>query len=248
MAENLATVVHGHRIRHPGGPIQRPRAGKARGRGMLPSSAAECAGGLPVAAGAAIVEEVVDRARRAPGRCHEARLAVIDLSTNLPTVSRRIAARLAEQGIEFADAPVSGGEAGARSAGLAIMVGRIRDDLRALPSLPVGHREIGCPRRRGRRRRRREAREQHDRRLDLCRHRRGLRARRPRTGWTPARSTSAIRDGWAGSKVLDVSAERHRGADYTPGGTIDMLAEGPRLRAQPRDGEQGPHPHDRRRP
>ncbi|HUJ73339.1 MAG TPA: NAD(P)-binding domain-containing protein, partial [bacterium] len=48
---------------------------------------------------------------------------VVDLSTSLPSTSRRIAARLAEKGIQFADAPVSGGEAGARDGTLAIMVG-----------------------------------------------------------------------------------------------------------------------------
>ncbi len=50
---------------------------------------------------------------------------VIDLSTNLPPSPGGIAARLAGKGIEFADAPVSGGEEGARSAALAIMVGAL---------------------------------------------------------------------------------------------------------------------------
>src|SRR5512142_1962161 len=71
---------------------------------------------------AAIVEEVVlgrGGLLEALGRG----ALVIDLSTSLPGASRRIAARLAERGVEFADAPVSGGEVGARSAGLAIMVG-----------------------------------------------------------------------------------------------------------------------------
>ncbi len=35
---------------------------------------------------------------------------VIDFSTSLPAVSRRIAARFAESGLQFADAPVSGGK------------------------------------------------------------------------------------------------------------------------------------------
>ena len=33
----------------------------------------------------------------------------------------------------------------------------------------------------------------------------------------------AIREGWAGSKVLDVSAEAISARTYTPGGTVDML-------------------------
>ena len=48
---------------------------------------------------------------------------VIDMSSIAPLVSQRIAARCAKQGVELLDAPVSGGEAGAISATLAIMVG-----------------------------------------------------------------------------------------------------------------------------
>jgi len=47
----------------------------------------------------------------------------VDLSTNSPTVVRKVAARCAERGIELLDAPVSGGPSGARSGKLAIYVG-----------------------------------------------------------------------------------------------------------------------------
>ncbi|MBP9714129.1 MAG: NAD(P)-dependent oxidoreductase [Sterolibacterium sp.] len=50
-------------------------------------------------------------------------LIVIDMSTIAPTAARDIAQRLDERGIEFLDAPVSGGEAGAIQASLTIMVG-----------------------------------------------------------------------------------------------------------------------------
>lgn len=53
----------------------------------------------------------------APGGLH------IDFSTIAPSVARAIAARYAEKGIDFVDAPVSGGTAGARAATLAIMWG-----------------------------------------------------------------------------------------------------------------------------
>ena len=53
----------------------------------------------------------------APGGLH------IDFSTIAPSVARGIAARYAEKGIDFVDAPVSGGTAGARAATLAIMWG-----------------------------------------------------------------------------------------------------------------------------
>lgn len=48
---------------------------------------------------------------------------VIDMGTIPPGTARRIAAQLAARGIETIDAPVSGGEVGARSATLAIMAG-----------------------------------------------------------------------------------------------------------------------------
>jgi 2-hydroxy-3-oxopropionate reductase len=48
---------------------------------------------------------------------------VVDMSTISPSVTRDIAARLAEHGIEMLDAPVSGGEKGAIAGTLSIMVG-----------------------------------------------------------------------------------------------------------------------------
>lgn len=49
--------------------------------------------------------------------------ALVDLSTNSPTVVRRIHAVFAEQGRQVLDAPVSGGPHGARSGKLALWVG-----------------------------------------------------------------------------------------------------------------------------
>jgi 3-hydroxyisobutyrate dehydrogenase len=46
-----------------------------------------------------------------------------DLSTNSPTVVRRLHAQFAQQGIEMLDSPVSGGPAGAKSGKLALLVG-----------------------------------------------------------------------------------------------------------------------------
>ncbi len=50
-------------------------------------------------------------------------LIVVDMSTINPNAARAIGAALAERGIEFLDAPVSGGESGAINAALTIMVG-----------------------------------------------------------------------------------------------------------------------------
>lgn len=48
---------------------------------------------------------------------------IVDLSTNSPEVVRSLAARAAERGVGFLDAPVSGGVGGARKGTLAVMVG-----------------------------------------------------------------------------------------------------------------------------
>jgi 3-hydroxyisobutyrate dehydrogenase-like beta-hydroxyacid dehydrogenase len=48
---------------------------------------------------------------------------VIDMSTIAPAAERRISARLKAAGVDYLDAPVSGGDVGAREGMLAIMVG-----------------------------------------------------------------------------------------------------------------------------
>ncbi len=50
-------------------------------------------------------------------------LAVIDMSTISPHITRRIATQLAESGTAMLDAPVSGGDVGAQKGTLSIMVG-----------------------------------------------------------------------------------------------------------------------------
>jgi 3-hydroxyisobutyrate dehydrogenase len=47
----------------------------------------------------------------------------VDLSTNSPSMVRRIAGALKEKGVDMLDAPVSGGAVGAKAANLAVMVG-----------------------------------------------------------------------------------------------------------------------------
>ncbi|HEY2863233.1 MAG TPA: NAD(P)-dependent oxidoreductase [Casimicrobiaceae bacterium] len=65
-------------------------------------------------------------------------LLCIDFATVDPETSRSIAADLAEQGIGFLDAPVSGGPGGAAAASLSIMVGGSEADFaRARPLLEV---------------------------------------------------------------------------------------------------------------
>ena len=52
---------------------------------------------------------------------------VVDMSTISPSVTRAVAARLAEKGVGMLDAPVSGGTWGAQNASLSIMVGGPRE-------------------------------------------------------------------------------------------------------------------------
>ncbi len=68
------------------------------------------------------VEEVILGPK---GIIHGARpgMVVIDMSTISPHATMRIAERLAEVGVEMLDAPVSGGDIGARKGTLSIMVG-----------------------------------------------------------------------------------------------------------------------------
>lgn len=67
---------------------------------------------------------------------------VVDLGTSDPARSRAHAARLAEKGIGWVDAPVSGGPGGAASGDLAIMCGASEEDYaRAEPAL----RALGRP-------------------------------------------------------------------------------------------------------
>jgi len=61
---------------------------------------------------------------------------VVDMSTISPTATRRMAAKLGEEGIKMLDAPVSGGSEGAQNGTLAIMVGGDTTDFEsALPIL-----------------------------------------------------------------------------------------------------------------
>lgn len=77
--------------------------------------------------------------------------AWFDLSTNSPPVVRRLNAKLAEKGIDFLDAPVSGGPKGAQGGKLAIWVGgdeavfrRFEHVLRAIGDQPYYVGPIGA--------------------------------------------------------------------------------------------------------
>jgi 2-hydroxy-3-oxopropionate reductase len=203
----------------------RPARLEGLGRVTAAASLEEVARGCSVVClslpSAPVVEEVVLGREGLVGALREGSL-VIDLSTSLPAVSRDIAARLAEKGVEFADAPVSGGEEGARSASLAIMVGsaaatfeRCRAVLSTIGKTVVRVGEVGAG--------------------NLAKLVNNMIvgstfaviaegfALAVRNGVDPQSLYQAIREGWAGSKVLDVSAREIAVRRYVPGGTIDML-------------------------
>jgi 2-hydroxy-3-oxopropionate reductase len=91
------------------------------------------------------VEAVVEDERGLLAGGHPG-LLWIDMSTIAPTTTRRLAAAAAERGIAALDAPVSGGETGARQATLSIMVGGDEAVFeRAKPVLDVlGSRVVLC--------------------------------------------------------------------------------------------------------
>jgi 3-hydroxyisobutyrate dehydrogenase len=62
-------------------------------------------------------------------------LVVVDMSTNSPDWARRFVERLAQLGVEFLDAPVTGGQKGAVEGTLTIMVGGREETFQRL--LPV---------------------------------------------------------------------------------------------------------------
>lgn len=75
----------------------------------------------------------------AGGRCH----TVVDMTTSSPKMALKIAEAALEKGITSLDAPVSGGDIGARDAALAIMVGGDRDAFeRVVPLLRLMGKEI----------------------------------------------------------------------------------------------------------
>jgi 3-hydroxyisobutyrate dehydrogenase-like beta-hydroxyacid dehydrogenase len=74
------------------------------------------------------VEQVVFEENGIIEGCHKG-MIYIDNSTIKPETARKIAATLVERGVHALDAPVSGGDVGAKAGTLAIMVGgrRIRE-------------------------------------------------------------------------------------------------------------------------
>ena len=99
---------------------------------LVAKGAVKCASGKEVAEKSEIVFLMVpdtpdvEAVLFGPGGVAEGIAAgkmVVDMSSISPVATKAFAARLAENGVEMMDAPVSGGQAGAENAALTIMVG-----------------------------------------------------------------------------------------------------------------------------
>jgi 3-hydroxyisobutyrate dehydrogenase-like beta-hydroxyacid dehydrogenase len=120
MARRL--IGGGHRVRVFNRTPERARAMVADGASVA-ADAAACAAGAEVVfimvPDTPDVEATVAKIEPAL----KAGQLVVDMSTVAPAAERAIAARLKPSGVDYLDAPVSGGDVGAREGTLAIMVG-----------------------------------------------------------------------------------------------------------------------------
>lgn len=146
---------------------------------------------------------------------------VIDMGTTAVTATRDFAARLAGQGVDFVDAPVSGGEPAAREARLTIMAGGSGAALvRARPLLEVlGNRithvgEVGAGQVA-------KAANQIIVALTIGAVAEALTLAK-RAGVDPARVREAIRGGFAESRILEVHGERMVTQAFEPGGRVKI--------------------------
>jgi len=127
MALNLISAGHSLTIynRTPGKAKEVASAGV-----RLAESPKDCASGnqvvITIVTDSPDVEEVIFGPQGAVEGAGKGTL-FIDMSTISPDVTRSIAGRLAERGIDFLDAPVSGGDIGAKAGKLTIMVGGDRE-------------------------------------------------------------------------------------------------------------------------
>lgn len=148
--------------------------------------------------------------------------AVIDTSTTEPSISRALAKKLEAKGIDFLDSPVSGGEGASKSASLAIMAGgpqpvfdkykpvlevigksviRVGDTGSGGVAKLVNNMIVGST-------------------FSVIAESFALGIN---NGLDPEVLYNAIKDGWAGSHVLDVAAPGIIKRDFVPGGSVDIL-------------------------
>lgn len=146
---------------------------------------------------------------------------IIDMSSISPVISRKMGALVAEKGIEFLDAPVSGGEPKAIDGTMSIMVGgkaevfeSVKDILLSMGASAVLIGEIGAG--------------------NICKLANQIMVAMhlasvseamvfaEKAGVDPEKVYQAIRGGLAGSTVLDAKMDRILDRNFKPGGPIWM--------------------------
>ena len=142
---------------------------------------------------------------------------VVDMGTTAVGVTRALAARIADCGAHYVDAPVSGGEVGAKSGTLTIMAGGSKDAIsRAMPLFEVmgssvthvgdvGAGQIA------------KAANQVIVGLTIGAVAEALALAR-RAGADPARVREALLGGFAASRILELHGQRMIDGTFTPGG------------------------------
>ncbi len=147
---------------------------------------------------------------------------VIDTSTTDPDVSRHICAELEKKGIDFLDSPVSGGEGGAKTGSLAVMVGGKKEVFdRCKPYLEtfgksvvyIGETGAGGTA---------KLVNQMIVAAEFAVISEGF-ALAKKNGLDLETLYRAIRGGWAGSAVMDVAGPGIINNDFKPGGSIDII-------------------------
>jgi 2-hydroxy-3-oxopropionate reductase len=141
---------------------------------------------------------------------------LVDLSSISPDVAKEVADHLAEAGVEYVDAPVSGGETGAVARTLSIMCGgsesavqRARPLLHAMGKTVVRVGDVGAG----------QATKLVNQVL-VALHMQAMAEAftlAERLGLDPQRAYDAIRDGLAGSNVLEAKVPKMLAGDFKPG-------------------------------
>ena len=137
MAANLAKK--GFEVRGWNRTPDRPSALSARDAGVrLVSPIAEAVAGADIVATCVSDVDDVDEVFFSDGgvaACAVSGTLVVDFSTIGPVAARGFATRLAAEGLRFVDAPVTGGDVGARAGTLTIMAGGDKADFDAASAL-----------------------------------------------------------------------------------------------------------------
>mgnify|MGYP000105802108 CR=1 FL=1 len=146
---------------------------------------------------------------------------VIDMGTTQVTDTRELAARVTAAGAAYVDAPVSGGEVGARDGNLSIMAGgSLADYDRALPLFEILGRNINRIGEVGAGQVAKTANQMIvGMTLDAVAEALTL---AEAAGVDPAKVRDALQGGFAASRVLDLHGGRMVNGDFTPGGRISV--------------------------